>query len=113
MWPRERTNASRSEEWETERIYETYPFGLTCAGLTRAVCKNGQRPFYEQAKQHPSKILIYSASLPPGKAVELPKRKRSQSDRYFSDQIVSQWRNTILDRDYEEAVARFKNASNN
>lgn len=27
--------------------------------------------YYEQAKQHPSKILIYSASLPAGKAVEL------------------------------------------
>jgi len=40
-----------------------------CGDKTMRV-KTGLR-YYEQAKRHPSKILIYSASLPAGKAVEL------------------------------------------
>ena len=48
-------------------------FGLhyadACGDKTMRV-KTGLR-YYEQAKQHPSKILIYSASLPTGKAVGL------------------------------------------
>jgi hypothetical protein len=40
-----------------------------CGDKTMRV-KTGAR-YYEQAKQHPSKILIYSASLPAGDAVEL------------------------------------------
>lgn len=46
------------------------PYADGCGDKTMRV-KTGLRYYQTQAAKHPSKILIYSASLPSGKAVEL------------------------------------------
>lgn len=46
------------------------PYANGCGDKTMRV-KTGLRYYQTQAAKHPSKILIYSASLPSGKAVEL------------------------------------------
>ena len=46
------------------------PYADACGDKTMRV-QRGLRYYQPLAKKHPSKVLIYSAALPPGKAVEL------------------------------------------
>jgi len=54
----------------TLSIQFSTPYADACGDKTMRV-KTGLRYYQPLAAKHPSKILIYSAALPPGKAVEL------------------------------------------
>lgn len=66
--------------------------------------------YYEQAKQHPSKILIYSASLPPGKAVELRDYLNEVGHKAIAMDDVSSVKNGIRNSYYDLVLTNLAEA---
>ena len=70
-----------------------------CGDKTMRV-KTGLR-YYELAKKHPSKVLIYSAALPPGIAVELRDYLNSKGHEAIAMDDVSSVKNGIRHSQYD------------
>ena len=66
--------------------------------------------YYEQAKQHPSKILIYSASLPAGKAVELRDYLNKIGHKATAMDDVSSVKNGIRNSHYDLVLTNLAQA---
>lgn len=79
-----------------------------CGDKTMRV-KTGLR-YYEQAKQHPSKILIYSASLPAGKAVELRDYLNKIGHKATAMDDVSSVKNSIRNSQYDLVLTNLAQA---
>jgi hypothetical protein len=71
-----------------------------CGDKTMRV-KTSLRYYEQAAKQHPSKILIYSASLPPGKAVELRSYLNKIGHKAIAMDDVSSVKNGIRNSHYD------------
>ena len=80
-----------------------------CGDKTMRV-KTGLR-YYEQAKQHPSKILIYSAALPPGKAVELRDYLNEKGHKATAMDDVSSVKNGIRSSQYDLVLTNLAQAA--
>jgi len=83
-------------------------YAHACGDKTMRV-KTGLR-YYEQAKQHPSKILIYSASLPPGKAVELRDYLNDVGHKATAMDDVSSVKNSIRNSHYDLVLTNLAEA---
>jgi hypothetical protein len=79
-----------------------------CGDKTMRV-KTGLR-YYELAKKHPSKILIYSASLPPGKAVELRDYLNKKGHTATAMDDVSSVKNGIRSSQYDLVLTNLAQA---
>ena len=79
-----------------------------CGDKTMRV-KTGLR-YYELAKQHPSKILIYSASLPPGKAVQLRDYLNEKGHKATTMDDVSSVKNGIRSSQYDLVLTNLAQA---
>ena len=79
-----------------------------CGDKTMRV-KTGLR-YYEQAKQHPSKILIYSASLPAGKAVELRNYLNEVGHKATAMDDLSSVKNSIRNSHYDLVLTNLAEA---
>jgi len=79
-----------------------------CGDKTMRV-KTGLR-YYTQAKQHPSKILIYSAALPPGKAVELRDYLNEKGHKATAMDDVSSVKNGIRNSHYDLVLTNLAEA---
>ena len=79
-----------------------------CGDKTMRV-KTGLR-YYEQAKQHPSKILIYSASLPAGKAVQLRDYLNEKGHKATAIDDVSSVKNGIRNSHYDVVLTNLAEA---
>ena len=66
--------------------------------------------YYEQAKQHPSKILIYSASLPAGKAFELRDSLNKIGHKATAMDDVSSVKNGIKNSHYDLVLTNLAEA---
>lgn len=82
--------------------------GQACGDKTMRA-KTGLR-YYEQAKQHPSKILIYSASLPPGKAVELRDHLNEIGHKATAMDDLSSVKNGISNSHYDLVLTNLAHA---
>ena len=80
-----------------------------CGDKTMRV-KTGLR-YYEQAKQHPSKILIYSASLPAGKAVQLRDYLNEKGHKATTIDDVSSVKNGIRNSHYDVVLTNLAEAA--
>jgi len=80
-----------------------------CGDKTMRV-KTGLR-YYELAKKHPSKILIYSASLPAGKAVELRDYLNKIGHKATAMDDVSSVKNGIRNSHYDLVLTNHAEAS--
>ena len=80
-----------------------------CGDKTMRV-KTGLR-YYEQAKQHPSKILIYSASLPAGKAVELRDYLNEKGHKATGMDDISSVKNGIRSSNYDLVLTNLAQAA--
>ena len=79
-----------------------------CGDKTMRV-KTGLR-YYEQAKRNPSKILIYSASLPAGKAVELRDYLNKVGHKATTMDDVSSVKNSIRTSQYDLVLTNLAQA---
>src|SRR5262245_48825668 len=79
-----------------------------CGDKTMRV-KTGLR-YYELAKKHPSKILIYSAALPPGIAVELRDYLNSKGHKATAMDDVSSVKNGIRNSHYDLVLTNLAQA---
>ena len=79
-----------------------------CGDKTMRV-KTGLR-YYELAKKHPSKILIYSASLPAGKAVELRDYLNKIGHKATAMDDVSSVKNGIRNSHYDLVLTNLAEA---
>lgn len=79
-----------------------------CGDKTMRV-KTGLR-YYEQAKRQPSKILIYSASLPAGKAVELRDYLNKVGHKATAMDDVSRVKNDIRNSHYDLVLTNLAEA---
>lgn len=66
--------------------------------------------YYEQAKQNPSRILIYSASLPAGKAVELRDYLNKVGHKATAMDDVSSVKNGIRNSQYDLVLTNLAQA---
>lgn len=80
-----------------------------CGDKTMRV-KTGLR-YYEQAKQHPSKILIYSASLPAGKAAELRDYLNKVGHKATAMDDISSVKNGIRSSNYDLVLTNLAQAA--
>ena len=79
-----------------------------CGDKTMRV-KTGLR-YYQEAKQHPSKILIYSASLPRGKAAELRDYLNEKGHKATAMDDVSSVKNGIRNSQYDLVLTNLAEA---
>ena len=84
-------------------------YANACGDKTMRV-KTGLR-YYELAKQHPSKILIYSASLPPGKAVQLRDYLNEKGHKATTMDDVSSVKNGIRTSQYDLVLTNLAQAA--
>ena len=80
-----------------------------CGDKTMRV-KTGLR-YYELAKKHPSKILIYSAALPPGIAAELRDYLNSKGHKATAMDDVSRVKEGIRNSHYDLVLTNLAEAS--
>ena len=83
-------------------------YTTACGDKTMRV-KTGLR-YYELAKKYPSKILIYSASLPPGKAVQLRDYLNEKGHKATAMDDVSSVKNGIRNSHYDLVLTNLAEA---